>query len=444
MTAVTAAEAHAKEANEKLAAAMVTMEQRFTHYQPYWVEGLGGDVGQVLGAAEAGVPLRGAVWVHVDPDAPAPGQPAPGAEGGAGPVGPAAGGEGQEAPIPAPPPVPPALWSELRQAAGAADWDGVAGRLVTLELELPPCPAPPPPVEVDTKKKGAAAAKKPDPKKKGAVEEPTPPPTPPPDAPGWEALGALLAGLCRRVRAYDEWRGRVKVYDATQPEAVPSTAYYEALLDSVAPERLSVPVLLHAVLEQVTRNAQGEEAVAESEEALAQSWALAALEDALGGLGLDDEGAGGQQGVASAGALSPGTLAAGPGAIFKPAAPASDAYSIVVEGDVLGAAAVGLTTGYVHPHVPTGHAAQPGVRPPSPTSILEEGVQTPPLQEASGGDGAVARPAAPSTTVGVGLPMFLPGTGVQLGLILDGQYVGCCGPHTHANALTHGIRSHAY
>jgi hypothetical protein len=66
------------------------------------------------------------------------------------------------------------------------------------------------PPEEDPKAKKAAAAKKPDPKKKG-VEEEVRPPTPPPDVPGWEALGALLADLSRRSRAYAEWRDRVKV-----------------------------------------------------------------------------------------------------------------------------------------------------------------------------------------------------------------------------------------
>jgi hypothetical protein len=48
----------------------------------------------------------------------------------------------------------------------------------------------------------------------------------------------------------------MQVYDATSPEPMPSTSYYSALLDTVPPERLSIPVITHAILEQVARNAQ--------------------------------------------------------------------------------------------------------------------------------------------------------------------------------------------
>ena len=107
------------------------------------------------------------------------------------------------------------------------------------------------------------------------------PAAPPPDAPGWDTLSALLSGLKERARAYDEWRAGVKVYNtaaaapaqevAPKPsedsdpmaevevvEAGPagikassSMAYYESLLAGVEPERLNVPVLMHAMLEQV-------------------------------------------------------------------------------------------------------------------------------------------------------------------------------------------------
>jgi hypothetical protein len=69
----------------------------------------------------------------------------------------------------------------------------------------------PPPDEDPKAKKGASAAKKGDPKKKGAEEESVPP-TPPPDVPGWEELAAMLGDLCRRSRAYAEWRAAVKVH----------------------------------------------------------------------------------------------------------------------------------------------------------------------------------------------------------------------------------------
>jgi len=103
---------------------------------------------------------------------------------------------------------------------------------------------------------------------------------PPPDAPGWEAVSELLSDLQSKARAYDEWRASVKVYnalddgtgarepshpqaaregeepageDATPPTASISSsmAYYARLLEGVEPERLNVPVIMHALLEQV-------------------------------------------------------------------------------------------------------------------------------------------------------------------------------------------------
>jgi hypothetical protein len=62
----------------------------------------------------------------------------------------------------------------------------------------------------------------------------------------------MVEGLCARARVYDEWRARAKVYDASIPEPQLSTAYYDALLNSVPPERVNVAVVMHALLEQVS------------------------------------------------------------------------------------------------------------------------------------------------------------------------------------------------
>lgn len=59
---------------------------------------------------------------------------------------------------------------------------------------------------VDPKKKPAAKGK--GKAKEAEVEAPPPPPE---DAPGWEALNAVFTELVSRVRAYDEWRQRVRV-----------------------------------------------------------------------------------------------------------------------------------------------------------------------------------------------------------------------------------------
>lgn len=107
---------------------------------------------------------------------------------------------------------------------------------------------PPPPEDPKAKK----APPKKDPKK---AEEPPPPAGPPPEIPGWDIVTATLETINERVREYDEWRSKVKVYDAT-PAGADNASYYNSLLDTVAPERISVPVIMHAMLEQVTRNMQ--------------------------------------------------------------------------------------------------------------------------------------------------------------------------------------------
>lgn len=138
---------------------------------------------------------------------------------------------------------------------------------------------------IEDPKKKAPPAKAP---AKGAKadEAAAVPVVPPPDAPGWDALSALLSGLKDRAQAYDEWRAGVKVYNAAAAaplqgveapipsesadptaeveveatsaiiKASSSMAYYESLLAGVDPERLNVPVLMHAMLEQVCQHAR--------------------------------------------------------------------------------------------------------------------------------------------------------------------------------------------
>lgn len=187
--AVERCEAAARTANQKLAAGQAAMDQPYVHYQPYWVEGMGESGEAVLAAAEAGVPLRAAVWAHTapPPEGAAPSEPAPPAAPAPAspPPHPASGRPGTASsqaqsqaaapsstggatPAPQGPQGPPEVWTALRQASLAAGWESHAGRLVTLQVELPPSPAPPPPEPEDPKAKKAAAAKK-DPKAKGKV-----------------------------------------------------------------------------------------------------------------------------------------------------------------------------------------------------------------------------------------------------------------------------------
>jgi hypothetical protein len=86
--------------------------------QVYWIDGLGSTAESVLAAAEAGLPLRGALWVAAHPAlVPPPGDAGAASE-------------------PAAPAQPPELWSALREAAVNAGWESVAGQLVALKLQV--------------------------------------------------------------------------------------------------------------------------------------------------------------------------------------------------------------------------------------------------------------------------------------------------------------------
>eukprot|EP00983_Pelagomonas_calceolata_P125997 1161263-Pelagomonas_calceolata.AAC.13 len=98
---------------------------------------------------------------------------------------------------------------------------------------------------------------------------------------------------------------------------------------------------------QVSRNAQGEEAISEGEQALAEASARAAIASALFGLCPDDHGVStdahtGEDGR-RLGTPPPAAL------VFKPRPNPPTSYTMVVEGDDLAAAAAGMHTGYVRP-----------------------------------------------------------------------------------------------
>ncbi len=280
LAAVEANRKRAADAADALAAAQQQQALQLTLYQPYIVEGMGASADALTAFAQSDVQLRAVIWAH---------PPAPAVDAAAAAetlATDAAAAEAAAPPPPPPPPPPPELWAAMRQACLASGWDGAAGGVAAIEVVFPaPLGPVAPPPEEENPKKGAAAKK--DPKKK--AEEEAAPAAPPPDVPGWELLGGALSRLCHRVRAYKEWRSRVKVrllpgsaplpyhpplqmapvlsktacalpgaqvYDATEAEPLPSTAYYSSLLDTVLPERISVPLMLHAMLEQVARNAQ--------------------------------------------------------------------------------------------------------------------------------------------------------------------------------------------
>lgn len=104
--------------------------------------------------------------------------------------------------------------------------------------------------------------------------------------------------------------------------------YYHLLLDAVPAERTSVPVLMHAMLEQLSRNlADPAEGFDSSLDEVASSCAAAQAEGALA------------EAFASFGLAS--------SAIFAPVLEPPSDYTLIQEGDELGFAAAGLASGQV-------------------------------------------------------------------------------------------------
>ncbi len=70
------------------------------------------------------------------------------------------------------------------------------------------------------------------------------------DPVGAESLSKALAALRTAAERYDAWAAARAVY--TLEPADSEARAYAALLDAVPPEQATVPVVLHAVLEQVS------------------------------------------------------------------------------------------------------------------------------------------------------------------------------------------------
>jgi hypothetical protein len=69
---------------------------------------------------------------------------------------------------------------------------------------------------------------------------------------GCKELARALLTITDQAKRFDVWRRfGVHVY-RMPPPAAPGMGYYRHLLDSVAPKRHSVPLVLHAMLEQAS------------------------------------------------------------------------------------------------------------------------------------------------------------------------------------------------
>lgn len=80
----------------------------------------------------------------------------------------------------------------------------------------------------------------------------------PEEVPGCKELARALLTVRDQAQRFDRWQAEVDVYRMPAPapaadsSAGPRMGYYRHLLDSVPPERQSVPLVLHAMLEQVS------------------------------------------------------------------------------------------------------------------------------------------------------------------------------------------------
>lgn len=261
-------------ADEALAAATAGLTSSYIHYEPYWVEGVPLTLGTVKAFAESGIPVRGAIQLqppaNVVPDAK--------------PVTPPSGRPASSPPVQLPAqPDTLAAFREMKQAAASQQWASAIGQLAVVELRVgdvgnvfvappavgsvitpswavvrsvPAAESSPAPAAGNGASKATAAAGKP-----GATAKPPPSAKPqaaaaaavaPEDVPGVRELGRVLATLKEHARVYDEWRKCVRVYSMPPPDTgCNSMTYYDHMLSTVPYERQNVPVVLHALLEQV-------------------------------------------------------------------------------------------------------------------------------------------------------------------------------------------------
>ncbi len=119
-------EQRAKEASDRLSAAMVRIEEPFVCYQLYWVDGLGKSVEDLEAVAAAGVSLRAVIKGTIDSQTTSevasdihvgPGLPVA-----------ASSGDDQST----------ALFASIQAACKVAGWDSKLALTVAIEAHLPP------------------------------------------------------------------------------------------------------------------------------------------------------------------------------------------------------------------------------------------------------------------------------------------------------------------
>lgn len=301
-------EAAAREAAAEAAVAGAAegLGAKHVQYEAYWVEGLSATAAGLLAAVEAGVPLRCVAWVHPAPAAGDQQQQQPVAvrppefEAFRSAVAAASWGHvlGSVAAIDLEVGGIESLWAKpasgsqtanpawaaaataAREAAIKAEKEAVAATAAAAAAAAAAAPPAQAGKAAAASKPGSAGA----PGKPGSA--PHPPSAKPPAAGGKDAaaasaaaaiaaaeaaptavpgaleLGRLVLTVRERLApAYDAWAARVKVYTLPEPDRPGEEGFdgwhgsslYRRLLATVPPERQSVPVLMHAMLEQVGR-----------------------------------------------------------------------------------------------------------------------------------------------------------------------------------------------
>jgi CRISPR-associated protein Cas5t len=286
----------------------------FQHYEPYWVDGLPTTAAGLSATVSAGIPLRAVVWVHPSAVAPSADNSSARLSA-SGNARPASGASTRQSSAAGGVPAAvvytlPAELQQLQNAVRAAAWGFELSELLVLQLSVEDAASPFTRVPAGSSitdpawaaASSAAAAAKAAAAAAAAAAAPPPDVKPassagkagsnastgaktsssgsarpgssvagasaaaaaaalPEEVHGCKELARVLLTVRDQAKRFDKWQKQdVHVYRMPAPSTCTAAAgssdsqsmrYYSHLLDSAPPERQSVPLVLHAVLEQV-------------------------------------------------------------------------------------------------------------------------------------------------------------------------------------------------
>ncbi|GAQ83298.1 hypothetical protein KFL_001430010 [Klebsormidium nitens] len=297
-----AAQLKVKEAEEKLRQAQAALEAPFAATWVYWCSNFGADAQGLAAAAAAGSPLRALLHLKesIEPDASkalgsgvAPGDSTSGNADVSGTAEPdlVKGFRGLVAASTLDMPARqialvecefkrPKVESGEGGAAGATDL-GTNSKEVQKGDEKKPNSRPGTAAKGGDKKPPKGGDKKAD--KKGGEDEIVEDLGP---AAAAEALGAAAHKVADQAIAYEEYQARTKVVNVRPAAADVDMRHYQQLLADVPKADVTVPVMLHCMLEQIVRGLCTPLDLREEETSRAADEAAAYLDAAFGRLGL--------------------------------------------------------------------------------------------------------------------------------------------------------------